>query len=450
MSDSGITRRAFLKDSAVLGGAAMLLPTTLPVVTEPRDRPNIVFILTDDQERGAFGCYGGGAGLTPTVDRLAADGVRFTRACVTSPVCGPSRIACVTGRYAGRFMPYVLNTGAHFPASQPTVADALKAAGYRTGFVGKVHFRLDGLRGIPTKDLARRMGEIGFTSVPSAHYTRFKAGDHLKYQEDDFKAAIEFIKANKDQPFALFLFTTLTHGPHEAPQKYLDMMKGPRNKVGGAMYRWLDDLVGRVVGTLDELGLRDRTAVFYTGDNTPAAGMRRSTHQPGARNKGTLYDGWVPQVVSWPGHVKKGLVVDRVVQNIDFLPTILDICGVKPPTDAKPDGRSVLPLMTGAKADWREEAFFEVEAGRAVRTNRWKYIAFRPVGGMWRKFEKQLSAYGGEQDLLFDLKADPGETKNLFTDAAHAETVKDMQARLRRLCAGYDYAFGEFGGGGAT
>ena len=445
MSDSGLTRRAFLKNCAILGGATSLTPSLLWAGAQPKVKPNIVFILTDDQLREAFGCYGNEEALTPNVDRLAAGGVRFTRASVTSSVCAPSRISCLTGRYAGRFMAYVLNTGAHLPVTEPTVASVLKAAGYRTGFIGKVHFRLDGLRGVPTKDLQRRLGRIGFTSVPSAHYTRFKTGDHLKHQEKDFNAAAKFITDHKDSPFALFLFTTLTHGPTEAPQKYIDMVTTRRgNRTGKAMYLWLDHLVGRLVGTVDKMGIRDRTAIFYAGDNAP------SGRGKGSRNKGTLYDGWVPQVVSWPGHVKEGLVVDEVVQNIDFLPTVLDICGAAAPAGARPDGMSLLPLMTGKNVTWREEAFFEVESGRAVRTDQWKYIAFRPVKGMWRKFEKQLGAYGGERDLLFDLKSDPGEKKNLFKDAAHAGAVKEMQARLRRLCAGYGYAFGEFGGGGST
>jgi arylsulfatase A-like enzyme len=148
--------------------------------------------------------------------------------------------------------------------------------------------------------------------------------------------------------------------------------------------------------------------------------------------------------------VKSGLVVDEVVQNIDFLPTILDICGVTPPKVAELDGMNFRPLLTGANGGWRDEALFEVEAGRAVRTDRWKYIAFRETGGMWRKFEKQLGPYGGERDLLFDLENDPGEKTNLFKDPAHAEVVEDMQTRLRRLCAGYSYPFGDFGGGGAS
>ena len=150
-------------------------------------------------------------------------------------------------------------------------------------------------------------------------------------------------------------------------------------------------------------------------------------------------------MVSWPKHIKSGLVVDQVVQNIDFLPTILGICGMEAPASAKVDGMSFLPLLRGEAVKWREEAFFEVDAARAVRTDRWKYIALRPVTGMSRVFEKQVQDYGGSRDLLFDLAADPQEKKNLFADPAHAEAVKKMQARLRRLCAGYDYPFGEFG-----
>ena len=444
---SGMTRREFLRQSAILSGAAMLAPSMLWSAESGGARPNVVFILTDDQFRENFGCYGSSEGLTPNVDKLAAGGVKFTHACVTSSMCAPSRVSCLSGRYAGRHMPYVLNTGARLPVTQPTVASLLKAAGYRTCFIGKAHFHVHGLKGVPAKQVQERMKKLGFDSVPDAHYARFKKGDHLKYQEKDFEHAASFITANKDRPFALFLFTTLTHGPSEAPQKYLDAVKGRGSKSGKAMYAWLDALVGDLVGTIDRLGIRNRTAVFYAGDNAPSIG---GGAKRGNRNKCTLYDGWVPQVVSWPGGVKRGLVVDQVVQNIDFLPTILDACGVRVPTAAKCDGRSFLPLMRGEAPQWREEAFFEVESGRAVRTDRWKYIAFRETKGMWVKFEKQLGRYGGEKDLLFDLKADPGETKNLFKDPGHAAAVKEMQDRLRRLCAGYDYEYGEFGGGGKS
>ncbi len=449
MSGSGITRREFLKHSAILGGAAMLAPSMLWAGERSGARPNVIFILTDDQLRGQFGCYGGKGGLTPNVDKLAGGGVKFTHACSTSPLCSPSRVSCITGRFAGRFRPYVSN-GFHFPAVQPTAGSILKAAGYQTAFVGKLHAYIDGLTGV--REVGKRLNRIGFTYAEKSHMTRFKKGDHLKHQEEDFDAAIKFVTANKDKPFALFLFTTLTHGPGEAPKKYLDMVKGAggRAKVGKAMYLWLDDLVGKLVGTVDKLGIRERTAICFAGDHAPSFwGDVRGKLHPGDRCKGTLYDGWVPQVVSWPGHVKRGLAVGEVVQNIDFLPTFLDVCGVKPPAAARLDGMSFLPLMQGKRVKWREEAFFEMEPGRAVRTDRWKYMAIRPVKGMHAKFEKYLRPYGGERDLLFDLKKDPTEKKNLFKDPKYAATVRDMQARLRKLCAGYSYKYAEFGGGGS-
>jgi len=189
---SGMTRREFLRQSAILSGAAMLAPSMLWSAESGGARPNVVFILTDDQFRENFGCYGSSEGLTPNVDKLAAGGVKFTHACVTSSMCAPSRVSCLSGRYAGRHMPYVLNTGARLPVTQPTVASLLKAAGYRTCFIGKAHFHVHGLKGVPAKQVQERMKKLGFDSVPDAHYARFKKGDHLKYQEKDFELARTF------------------------------------------------------------------------------------------------------------------------------------------------------------------------------------------------------------------------------------------------------------------
>ncbi|MEX1094707.1 MAG: sulfatase-like hydrolase/transferase [Planctomycetales bacterium] len=433
------TRHSSLLWPSALIAALLIASGATNSMSADSPRPNLVFILSDDQLRDSFGCYGSDLGLTPHVDRLAADGVRFTRACVTTPVCAPSRISCLTGRYAGRFMPYVLNTGAHFPSTQPTVATYLKAAGYRTAIIGKLHFHL---RDVPGREpLPEQMRRLGFDEAEHVHRANFNKGAHLEGQERDFAAAREFIEKNKDRPFALFLFTTLTHGPVEAPQKYIDMVPAGPNRTGRAMYRWLDELTGELVGTLEKNGLRDRTAIVFAGDNAPS----QDGGSTGSRNKGTLYDGWVPLVVSFPGRIRKGAVVDEVVQNIDYLPTILDLCGIPLPEKAKVDGRSFVPLLEGKPVAWREEAYFEVDAGRAVRTDRWKYIAFRPTAGMPRPLEKQLSTYDGKADLLFDLRNDPVESRNLAADPDHAATLAEMRGRLKKLCAGYEYRFGEFG-----
>ncbi len=421
------------------GIALALSPSTVWAQGKPKPKPNILFVLTDDQLCRNFGCYGSKEGLTPNMDRLAAGGVRFTRACVTTPLCSPSRVTCLTGRYAGRFGAGPRNTWG-MPVAQPTIAGLLKNAGYQTGFVGKAHMGFKGAGGKRLRGkLDDKLKSIGFTHVENPHMARFGKGDHLKHQEEDFDAAVKFIKANKNRPFALFLFTTLTHGPHEAPKEYLAKVK--RNHPRPAMTLWLDALTGRLMKTLDTLGLRQNTAIFYAGDNAGGGPAKKI-----GANKSTLYDGWVPQVVSWPGGIKSGQVVDETVQNIDYLPTILDICGVPVPKSAKTDGMSFLPLMTGKKVKWREETFFEVSHGCAVRTDQWKYMAFREIKGALPKLEIQLRRYGGQRDLLFNVKADPLEEKNLFKDPACAKVVADMQARLKRFCATNTYPFGEFGG----
>jgi arylsulfatase A-like enzyme len=443
MNHVSLNRREFLRLTG-LGLATMALPRSLAWGAEAgaasAGRPNIVFILTDDQRIDDFGCYGNKQAITPNVDALAARGVRFTNAMVTCPVCGPSRVNLLTGRYLSRFLEAPFNEKCYFPSTQPTVASILKDAGYQTGIVGKMHFKVNDVRGIggAKATVEQQFKAIGFTFAEQVHPYNANPGIHLNEQEKAFDAAIKFVNENKERPFALFVFTTLTHGPFEAPQKYQDMVKGKGGKIKDAMTTWLDSETGRLMSALDQAGVRDRTAIFYAADNAPATGG-------GDNNKSTCYDGRIAQIVSWPGGgVKQGVAVDSVTMNIDYLPTILEICGVAVPPAAKADGQSFLPLLTGKPYEARKVNFIEHACARAVRTDRWKYIALRDVKGYPVSRDKN---YGGQTDLLFDLKADPDEKKNLFKDPAHAEILKELQALLSAHCATYDYPFGEFGGG---
>ncbi len=437
-----------LRSSALAGGmaaAAMLASARSAPAGEPAagpaGRPNVIFIMSDDQRREDLGCYGNRRSLTPNIDRLSAGGARFTRACVTTAVCGPSRICFLTGKYLGRFVECPDNQRSVFPASQPTLATRLKAAGYRTGFIGKAHFQVKGLK-VPTKNVEARMKALGFDFVGDGHNADFQKGTHERHTKASFDEAIRFVTENRDRPFALLVFTTLVHGPHEAPDGYVKRARAvnPRAHAMDAMNAWLDDEIGRLVKKVDDLGIRKRTAIFYTTDNAPATGK--------GANKRTVYDGWVPLIANWPGVIAPGLVREELVQNIDFLPTVMEICARAPPAAGEVDGCSFLPLLTGRRVEWRKEAVLECGAARAVRTDRWKYIAVREVPRMGTALKTYLNEYGGQKDLLFDLAADPAEKKNLFADPAHAATVREMQARLRAHCATCTYAFGEFGGGG--
>ena len=432
-----------LAGAAALGAAGSVAAgESAPAAPGAGVRPNVVFILTDDQRIGDFGCYGNARAVTPNVDALAARGTRFTNAMVTCPVCGPSRINLLTGRYLSRFVEAPCNEKNSFPSGQPTVAGLLKAAGYQTGIVGKIHFKVTGIQ--PAKGtkltIQDQLKAVGFTFVESVHPYNAEPGIHINEQEKAFDSAIKFVTQNKDRPFALFVLTTLTHGPFEAPAKYKELVKPQGGDLKAAMTTWLDSETGRLLAEVDRLGLRERTAVFYAADNAPATGG-------GDNNKGTCYDGRIAQIVSWPGGgVKAGAAVEALTQNIDYLPTILEICGVPVPPEAKPDGRSFLPLLTGKPYEPRKVTFLEHGAARAVRTDRWKYIAVRSVKNFPEA--RELKAYAGQADLLFDLQADPDEKKNLFKDPAHAAALKELQWLLRAHCATYDYPFGEFGGGG--
>lgn len=423
-----------------LGFVLAVMPTPPQALAGSDPKPNVVFILTDDQRIGDFGCYGNTKAVTPNVDALAARGTRFSNAMVNCPVCGPSRVNLLTGRYLSRFLQAPCNEKCYFPSTQPTVAGLLRAAGYQTGIVGKIHFRINDIRGTggDKVTLEAQLKAIGFKFVESVHGYDANPGIHLNAQTKAFDSAIEFVKENRERPFALFVFTTLTHGPFEAPDKYKKMVEPRGGKIKDAMTTWLDEETGRLLGTIDQLGLRECTAIFYAADNAPATGG-------GDNNKSTCYDGRIAQIVSWPGGgVPAGAVSDAATMNVDYLPTILEICGVPLPAETQCDGKSFLPAMTGKPYEPKKANYIEFGAARAVRTDRWKYIAVRDVKNYPATREK---AYDGQTDLLFDLQVDPDERNNLFKDPAHAKTLKDMQTLLRAHCSTYDYPFGEFGGG---
>jgi arylsulfatase A len=416
-------------------------------------RPNIVFIMSDDQLSGDLGCYGSKSGMTPNIDALANGGARFTRACGVTSVCGPARVNFLTGRYLSRCTPCPTNPLARQTTNPVTLGHRLQKIGYHTGFVGKIHFANQGIKGIPMKDVAKRMLKMGFDSVPQAHYCRFKVGDHIKYQTKDFDAAIEFVKKTKasKKPFVLLLFTTLVHGPAEALPKFIKMAsrKGMSKSaiVGKAMTLWLDSEVGRLVGTVDKAGIRKNTIIFYAGDHAPSFwGGNRGRRYPGDRNKGTVYDGWQPLIANWPGRIRAGTVINQVVQNIDYLPTMMELAGKKVLAAPKVDGRSLVPLLEGRKTNWPQTRFFEYGPERAVRTENFKYIALRKVPGMY-KWQVYTRNYGGKKDLLFDLKKDPCEKNNLFGNPKYASVVRDLQAKLKAHCSKLPFKFGEFGGG---
>ena len=420
------SRRRFL--AAAAGGAAGLAlgPLGNGATGKPR-RPNVVFILTDDQRLDAFGFLRHKA-LTPHMDRLATEGVTFRRGYVSSSVCTPARYTCLTGRYASRarsrnFLNATSPEGqtcvqwnVDIRPGDPTLPKALRKAGYATGFVGKWHNgapaetrkRLQKVR--PDADpadadvsanlraaqdaLHQYVRSCGFDYAEAVNLGNF--GAHpcraLRYHNQEWitHGALEFIDRNRDRPFFLYLATSLLHGPSPLKSLQADprithaglLEKPPnvqpsrenvlrRTRAAGihpnlAAATWLDDGIGAVLQRLDKLHLTDNTLVIFLSDH----GVERG--------KGSCYEGGVrtPIVIRWPGRAKPR-ACDALVQNIDFAPTILDACRADPPPETPLDGKSLLPLLAGTAKKVHDSLYFEIGYTRAVVTDRWKYLAFR-------------------------------------------------------------------------
>jgi len=510
-----MTRRKFMEtglagvaSASVVAAACKSKPAAAP--GGPRRRPNVVFILTDDQDFNTIGCYGERPLYTPHQDRLAAEGVRFNRSYTTTAVCTPSRYGCLTGQFPSRCphprfrngnpdgaQTYVgFNTP--LPPELMSLPRTLKEAGYKTGMVGKwhlgtVHRDGAGFEGSFARDIDPRDADLnktlerhqekgteliracGFDYSSRIYWNNPGAYriDALKTHNMEWLAegALSFMDANKNDPFFLLVSTTLHHVPH--PQGslrddarismggYLDRAPDcmpPRGEIigrvkaegfgpGTAYCTYLDDGVGAILRKLDELGVADDTVVVQFSDHqTPD---KASLYEPGVR---------APMLLRYPRGVEAGQVCDRLVQNLDIAPTILDICGVEPPGDVRIDGKSLLPMLDGSRDAIHEALFFEIGKTRAVCTERHKYLAVRyptPPQNNDERFHGPLKFLQAnvqlrhpryyDTDQLYDLVDDPDETTNLA--AVEPERLRELQDRMGAWLATFgDHPFGELHG----
>lgn len=402
-----------------------------------RRPPNVLLVITDDQGYGDLGVHGNRDIETPHLDRLAGQGVQFSRFHV-SPVCSPTRASLLTGRYNYRtgvvdtFLGRSLMRG-----DEVTLAERLRAAGYRTGLFGKWHLGDNyPLRCVDQgfdEAVTLKGGGIGQASDPPGgdHYqnpTLYRSGGSASfptlrpekttgYVTDLItSAAIDFLKRQSGRPFFAYVAFNAPHAPLEAPPAYLQryLTKGLPPDVAKvyAMVTNIDDNVGRLLATLDQLGLTRDTLVVFLNDNGPAA----SRYNAGLRGtKGTVFDGGIrsPLFVRWPGGFPGGRTIDRIAAHIDVTPTLLEAAGVLDATAPPMDGKSLLPLLRGdaaASAAWPERCLFfqwhrgdVPEKGRAyaVRCQRWKLVG--PAD----------PSQPGARPMLFDMDADPAETTDL-------------------------------------
>ncbi len=399
------------------------------------DKPNIVYILVDDAGIGDFSTYGCKYGLTPNIDRLAAEGMKFTRAYSGSAVCAPSRWVLMTGQHTGHILRRAnqsKNGLLALPEGQPTAARLLKDAGYATGGFGKW-----GLGNPGTTGVAENQGFdlfFGYYDQKHAHdyYTDYlvrnsekvpykQSGEHTWEDYSHTRIAdetLKFIEQNKDKPFFCYAAWTPPHSdfviPDNAP--YSDKPWSETEKNYAAMVKLIDKDVGRVMQKLKDLGIDDNTLVIFTSDNganeefvetlTSTGGLRGS--------KRMLYEGGIraPFIARWPGRIQAGTTSDLLTTFADFLPTAADLAGVPPP--AGTDGISIAPTLLGGKqAEQHEALYFEIYEPYFQQAVRW---------GDWKGYR-----LGTKAPLeLYDLEADPAEKQDLAS--AHPEIVKKIEA----------------------
>ena len=432
-----IDRRAFL--SAVAAGA--LSPAG-------SQRPNIVLILCDDLGYGDLGCYGNRIIRTPNVDALAGRGVRFTQFYTTSPVCSPTRTAIMTGDYPQRFgihhadMPESLPRYP-LPAGAVTISAILKKTGYATAHVGKWHL------GEPPETIEpRKRGFDYFAGClggrPSSAWIKYARSmdPEMVINEERpkvFKGHVTEIqtrlasdwlsRTRRDQPFFLNLWYNAPHEPL-APLAHQKQLYGDWSPEEQTYFQSVTDMdagVGRILAQLDELGVRDNTLVLFTSDNGPEAHRMQYSRGSAGPLKGMKTQLWeggvrVPAILFFPGKAPQTKVTPAVASVLDLFPTFSALAGVKPAA-----GSFNLLDIAGERVSTRDrELFFEfhfpqrgVESSLpvAVRKGRWKLFSTHSFGA----FE------------LYDLDADPSETRNVARD--NPAVVATLKPRLQKWWA---------------
>lgn len=401
--------------------------------------PNVIILYSDDAGYADFGfqpnCAEDMQNLTPNIDSIARDGVRFTNAYMSGCVCSPSRAGLMTGRYQGRFgydnnLPPGTKSG--LDLGETFGVKRLQKVGYTTGLVGKWHL------GYPAEYHPNERGFDSFYGLlqgsrsyyPIKEVSKHRVildnqtpTDEEGYVTDRFgDAAVRFIEENREEPFFLFVSFTAPHSPNQPNKKDLDRIqhieqKRRRNYAGLVVS--LDDNVGKILKAIEDNGIADNTLVIFTNDNGGQTATGANNGQLKGK-KGTLWEGGVrvPWAMRWPAKIKPESVIDTPTISLDILPTIVEAAGKPIEEDWKLDGRSFLPLLTGDSDTLADRTLYWRQHGSkgniALRDGNWKLIHNRS--------EPQA------QPQLYDLAEDIGESSDLA--AQHPKIVADLTQKL--------------------
>lgn len=418
---------------AVLTGCIYLVGVASAAEQATPLRPNFLIIFTDDQGYGDLSCYGSETIRTPRIDQLAKEGTRFTSFYV-QVVCGPSRSALLTGRYPIRSL------GWSMPAEEVTLAELLQKSGYATGCIGK--WDVSNRAAIPERMPNAQGFDYYFGTLGANDDGRvvFHENNQQVGETKDMASltrlytdhGIEFLRQNKDRPFLLYMAHTMTHSIIDASPEFQGKSRGG---LFGDTVEELDFHTGRLLDTLDELGLRDNTLVIFTTDNGPwnnfqdVLGPRHNGQTawgsagPLREGKGSTYEGGirVPCLARWPGKVPAARVNDAIFSTIDWLPTFGRLAGYEPPSDRLIDGVDQTELLLGQSEGGARDDYFYFCQGelQAVRKGNWKLLL--PDRRRIYGYVDDKGSGGAE---LYDLTADVGEKNNLA--ASHPEIVRDL------------------------
>ncbi len=434
-------------------------------------KPNIIFVFSDQQRWDSLGCYGQKLPVTPNLDRLAAEGVRFENTFTCQPVCGPARAALQVGKWASQTGCFKNDIA--LPEHERTMAHYLSEAGYETGYVGKWHLASTGekqnykIKPVPPnlrgayRDFWIASDVLEFTSHSYDGYMFDEKGDRREFTAGRYRpdfltdCALEFVNRPHEKPFFLFLSYIEPH--HQNDHNRFEGPRGIRERfeeyetpgdLSGTQGDWresypdylsccwsLDQNVGRLREALEKSGEWDNTLLIYTSDHgchfrTRNVEYKRSCHDASLR---------IPLVVHGPGF-RGGKVESNLISLLDLTPTVLEAGGVSAPPFMA--GRSLQSLVSCGSREWRSEVYAEISEdhiGRVIRTCKWKYSIWVPSEKSWTSGSAASGSDKYYEECLYDLESDPHERNNMIRDPS----LQNIRSELSELLISHMLKAGE-------